>query len=272
LEIVELSPLAASRKEKDTWLGLFDANAWIEDPAGTTPYYASDPVRGLDMFYDIFIAHSEVSFVSLSDYISGYTAVRDGTIYLDIGNGRRVDIPAFLRYEVTDSGKIMSLRAYWKPGQAVFRALGGSQPEGFRYLTAAGKRLFEAQGLKGIGRFALAAINTEIGARMTVLKLKEYLESGRYSDAVALFSHIHPGEVILHSDKLHTYPPGYLTLGELKMLQVDKLIESRNSVSFRCDVMLEGRKRSGVAFCRLAYAGFRIRTLEFFFSRHPAND
>ncbi len=201
----------------------------------------------------------------------GCTVVRDGRIALDIGQGNRLEIPVYLRYQVSGAGKILSLRAHWNMMQVVFRVL-TKLPEGFQYLTAAGKRLFQAEGLKGIGGFARAAMNTDVGAKTTVYKLKEYLETGRYSDAVSLFAHKDSDEILLCSEGANAYPAEYLTIGEIKILSVRKLIESRNTVSFRCELEQAGMNRSGVAFCRLAAGGFRIRTLEVFLNLHPAAD
>lgn len=195
----------------------------------------------------------------------GKTAVRDGTIHLDIGVDSHIEIPAFLRYEVTDSGKISSLRAHWNPVRAVLRAL-ATRPEGIRYLTGAGKRLFAAEGLKGIGGLTRGAVNTAVGARSTVLRLKEYLESGRYSDALSLFVFNGGEEIILYSNTVDAYPARYLTIGELKLISMDKMIENRNCLSLRCEFLLSGKRRTGVAFFAFAAAGFKIHALELFFT------
>lgn len=265
LDIVSLSPLAASRKERDTWLGLYDKHATIEDPAGSLPYSANDPLRGLDSFYDTFIAHSDLTFHSEYDYVCGKTAVRDGTIQLGIGMESHIEIPAFLRYEVTDSGKISSLRAHWNPVRVAFRAL-GNRPGGLKYLADAGKRLFVAEGLKGVGGLTKGAINTAVGARSTVLRLKEYLESGRYSDALSLFAVNGGEEIVLYSNRMEAHPARYLTIGELKLISTDKMIENRNCLSLRCDFMLGGKRRTGVAFFSFAAAGFKIHAFELFFA------
>ena len=271
LHIVASSPVAASRKDRESWLDLFDEDASIEDPAGSLPYRSNDPGHGLKDFYDAFIAHSNIAFASEYDYVCDRSVVRDGTILLEIGDGQPLHIPVFLRYEVAKSGKISNMQAYWRLGQSIFRML-GNRSGGFRYLTGAGKRLFAAAGLRGIGGLAKATVNPAAGARTTVLKLKEYLDTARYSDAVSLFSYTNSNAIVLYSDNAEAHPAGYLTIGKLKLLSLDKIIESRNRVSFRCELLISGRKLCGVAFCRLSAAGFRIRTLEFFFSRYPAKD
>ncbi len=265
LELVSSSPVAAARKERDVWLELFDKRGWIEDPAGSIRYSAADRNYRLGVFYDIFIAHSEIDFVPETDYVCGLSVVRDGLITMRINGGCCLRIPVFLRYEVSRSGKIGGLRAHWKPSPVMIQAF-KYRPGGMKYLAESGRRLLEATGLRGFGGFAMSVFNTAVGARLTIFKLKEYLATGRYSEAEALFSFVDGKELVIFSDQIEVFSPGYLTLGELKLLSLDKLIENRNCVSLRCEVMLSGSKYSGVAFFSFALAGFRIRKLEIFLS------
>jgi steroid Delta-isomerase len=263
LDLVASSPIAASRKEREVWLGLFDENAAIEDPAGSVPFIGMGHGRGLADFYDIFIAHSDISFVSEYDYVCGRHVVRDGTIIVDMKESPRLTIPVFLRYEVSESGKIKSLRAHWKPVSAIFKAI-SCRPGGPKYLADIVKQLYTTTGVRGIGGFAQAAAPAAIGSRITLWKLKDYLQVGRYSDAVSLFSFLDGGEIILYSKDMETHPAGYLTMGEFKLISVDKLIDGGHFLSLRCDLLLSGRKRSGVAVFTFTTAGFRIRKLEIF--------
>ncbi len=263
LDLVASSPLAASRKDRAAWLALFDENARIEDPAGSAPFSAFEPGRGLDVFYDIFIAHSNISFLAGHDYVCGRHVARDGVIIVDMAGSPRLDIPVFLRYEVSESGKILNLRAHWKPIAAAFRAV-SCRPGGVEYLVSIGKHLFNAAGLRGIGGFSKAVVPAAIGGRITVFRLKNYLETGRYSQAVSLFSFLEGGEIIVYSDDVETHPAGYLTMGELKLISIEKMIGGGRFLSLRCDLLLSGRKRSGVAFITFSAAGFKIRKLEIF--------
>lgn len=263
LDLVAASPIAASRKDRDMWLGLFDGDARIEDPAGSVPFTAVNPDRSIGLFYDIFIAHSNISFIAEEDYVCGRYVVRDGVIIVDMTEGQRLNIPVFLWYEVSGAGKIKSLRAHWKPGQTLLRAL-NRRPGGFGYLTSFGKQLYRSAGFGGISGFAQAVIPAAIGSRVTLLRLKEYLARGRYYEAVSLFSFLEGSQIILYSKTAKVYPAGYLTMGEFKILSVEKLIEGGPFLAFRCEVSLSEYTRTGVAILTLSAAGFRIRKLEVF--------
>ncbi len=263
LDLVASSPIAASCKDRERWLALFDADARIEDPAGSAPFSTGITGRGLDVFYDTFIAHSDISFVAEADYVCGRHVARDGAIIVDMAEGQRLNIPIFLRYEVSESGKIKSLRAHWKPVQTLFRTM-GRQPGGFEYLTSFGKQLYKSIGFRGIGCFAQAAIHTAFGGRITVLRLKDYLEGGRYYEAVSLFSFLDGSQIVLYSEVSKVHPAGYLTMGELKILSVEKLIDGGRFLSLRCELLLSGQRRSGIAFFTFSAAGFRICRLEIF--------
>ena len=263
LELVAASPVAASQKDRKRWLGLFDADASIEDPAGLAPFAAAIPGRSLGMFYDIFIAKNDISFIGEEDYVCGHMVVRDGVIVVEVNKDRSFDIPVFLRYEVSNSSKIKSLRAHWKPARAMLRAL-ACRPGGLGYLTSVGKQLYRSAGVGGIGGFVQAVVPIAIGARITLARLKEYLEGGRYYEAVSLFSFLDGGQIVLHSDTIEVYPAGYLTMGELKLLSLGKFISSGRFLSFRCELLLSGRRFTAVAFVTFEALGLKIRKLEFF--------
>ena len=266
LDLVAASPVAASRKDREVWLSLFDDDAHIEDPAGSTPFTAMSPGRGLEVFYDIFIAHSDITFIAGYDYVCGRYVVRDGEVAVDMGESRRLVIPVYLRYEVSESGKIKNLRAHWKLIPAIFQAV-RCRPAGFKYLAAIGRRLYDTAGLRGIAGFARSAVPVAPGGRITLLRLREYLRAGRYSEAVSLFSFLDGGEIIIYSREIETHPVGYLTMGELKLVSAEKLIYGGRFFSLRCDLLIAGRERSGVAFFTFSGFGFRIRTLEIFLDR-----
>jgi hypothetical protein len=262
-DLVASSPIAASRKNREAWLGLFDENARIEDPVGSVPFSAAESFRGLDVFYDIFIAHSDIHFVPHSDFICDCHVVRDGDIIVEIADSQQLEIPVFLRYEVSDESKISSLRAHWRPTPAAIRAV-GCRPSGLKYLVSIGRKLYNATGLRGVRGFAQAAFPAALGGRITLHRLKTYLETGRYSEAVSLFSFFEGNEVVFYSDTIEIHPAGYLTMGKLKITAVDKLIDGGHVLSFRCETQHEGQRRSGVAFLTFSAAGFRIRKFELF--------
>jgi hypothetical protein len=242
---------------------LFDEDATVEDPVGSAPFSAADSSRRLEDFYDIFIAGSEISFIPCCDFVCGYQVVRDGYISVTIEDGSRIMIPVFLRYEVSVSAKIARLRAHWKFITATYHTL-GHRPAGVRYLATIGRQIYSATGLRGIGGFARAAVPAAFGSKLTLHRLKSYLETGRYTEASSLFSFFEGGEIAFYTDVVEVFPAGYLTMGKLRLLSVDKLIDCGNTLAFRCEVQHNGHRGSGIAFMSLSAAGFRIRRLEIF--------
>lgn len=111
LAAVERSPRAAGARDRDGWVGLFAADATIEDPVGSRPHRG--PVQ-IERFYDTFIAPRDITFHSRTDVVAASTVVRDVTLEVSMGASVTLSIPAFLRYDLDDELRIRRLQAFWE--------------------------------------------------------------------------------------------------------------------------------------------------------------
>lgn len=111
LAAVERSPEAAGAHDRDGWIGLFGPDGRIEDPVGSRPHVGSAQIAG---FYDTFIGPRDVTFHRRADVVSGHAVVRDLTLEVRMGASVTMSIPAFLRYDLDDSLKVVRLQAFWE--------------------------------------------------------------------------------------------------------------------------------------------------------------
>jgi steroid delta-isomerase len=115
-----LSMNAVKAKDKAGWLALFEPDALVEDPVGGHPYLdpAGQGQRGHDAigrFYDTFSAaqdsmeyevHHLVACAGACDVTMRFT-MTDGSV----SETRMINI-----YKASPSGRIASLRSFWKQG------------------------------------------------------------------------------------------------------------------------------------------------------------
>jgi hypothetical protein len=110
-------------KDREGWLSLWDEQAVIEDPVGPSPL---DPAgrgqRGIEAiaaFYDRVIAPSELRFCIRQSFACGSECANVGTITTRLTNGSVSRTELVMVYRVNDSGKVVSLRAYWEFDQTM---------------------------------------------------------------------------------------------------------------------------------------------------------
>ena len=114
---------AVSQGAKEQWLALFDPDAIVEDPVGTSGF---DPDgkghRGRDAisaFWDTTIANVErFEFVIRDSHAAGDEVANVGTITTYLPGGYRVDTDGVFVYRVGESGLILSMRAFWETERA----------------------------------------------------------------------------------------------------------------------------------------------------------
>ena len=107
-----------TKKDREAFLANFSEDAVVEDPVGKSPL---DPTgqghRGLAAiaaFWDQMVAPGSVRFEIDRAYVCGDEIANVGTIFnaLPGGDGEIAAEGVFV-YRVDDSGKLVSLKAYW---------------------------------------------------------------------------------------------------------------------------------------------------------------
>jgi steroid Delta-isomerase len=112
---------AAVARDKEAWLANFADDAIVEDPIGPSHF---DPEgkghRGkeaISKFYDMAIAHSELTFNFDKTYRCGNEEANVGHIVIR-ARGYEVIAEGVFTYRVNDEGMIIALRAYWEVDKA----------------------------------------------------------------------------------------------------------------------------------------------------------
>lgn len=109
---------AVEAGDRDGWLALFADDAVVEDPIGPSPFDpAGEGHRGRDAiaaFYDSVISPNQVSFVVERSHAAGDEVANVGTITTRMPDGTVVHTDLVGTYRVDETGKLLSLRAFWE--------------------------------------------------------------------------------------------------------------------------------------------------------------
>ena len=109
---------AVEAGDREGWLGLFAADAVVEDPIGESPLDPSGRGhRGRDAiatFYDTVIGPNEVTFRIDLSWAAGDEGANVGTITTKMGDGTVVHTDGVFTYRVNENGEVVALRAYWE--------------------------------------------------------------------------------------------------------------------------------------------------------------
>lgn len=108
----------AMEGHKDQWLALYDDQALLRYPAGKSPL---DPegnghqgIEAIERFWDEIIAKSNITITPVKFCPSGNHACAIYTnVENDIGNGLKTHLDMIAIYEINESGKIVTMSAYW---------------------------------------------------------------------------------------------------------------------------------------------------------------
>jgi hypothetical protein len=94
---VERSPQTFTVHDRDGWVGVFTADARVEDPVGSQPHVGYEQIY---RFYDTFIGPRDIKFHRDVDIVFGTAVVRDLELEVAMGSAVTMYIPAFLRYDL----------------------------------------------------------------------------------------------------------------------------------------------------------------------------
>jgi hypothetical protein len=164
LNHIEGSPAAVAVHDKQAWISLFAKENIVEDPVGSTPHCSDmsdrktgeDNTTPLERFYEAFIAASDIKFHVKQDIVSGYTAIRDLAIEIEMAAGLTVHVPMHAVYELTDEDgklKICHLWAHWELSAMVMQVISNGF-SGIYAMTKLGGRVMKFQGIKETLGFA----------------------------------------------------------------------------------------------------------------------
>lgn len=169
ITVVERSPDLVAAHNRAGWLALFSDEALVEDPVGSPP--APKATGDLGRFWDTFIAPHEIRFEIRRDHVLGHDVFRDAVIHTRIGRALRIDVPAYLLYQLDDADgalRLTRMAAHWQLGRLSLAAL-RLGPRAWVAMTRLFGRMLRRMGpawvagyvaslWNGVGRRGLAAL------------------------------------------------------------------------------------------------------------------
>lgn len=251
---VERSPHMAANHDRTGWISLFAAGGRIEDPVGSRPHIG---LAGIGRFYDTFIAPRRIVFRPGCDIVIDTTVVRDVTLEVGMGPTVVMEIPAVLRYDLTNdvAGEwlIERLRAYWELPAMMARFLRNgpaAAPQALQLTRA----LMRNQGLRGSAGFASGFRGVRDRGKRTVRAFLEAVSSG---DELGAWRCLAPGAAITHGER---NPLKFSAFSEeIRSAVWTKLIAAGSSVT----ISLRGRV-NGVLIAEVAEGVDAITRLSYF--------
>jgi SnoaL-like domain len=178
LATVEQSPRATAAHDRAGWVSLFTDDGCVEDPVGSGSHVGHVQ---LGRFYDTFIGPREITFHRDLDIVTGTSVIRDLTLEVLMGQGVRLLVPTFIRYDLRErenGWQIARLRAYWELAPMI----GAFLRNGVKALPASlqlSGALLRNQGLPGTARYASGLTRP---ARRGKRLVEQALADGRLTD------------------------------------------------------------------------------------------
>jgi hypothetical protein len=254
LATVERSPQAFTVHDRDGWVGVFTADARVEDPVGSQPHVGYEQIY---RFYDTFIGPRDIKFHRDLDVVFGTVVLRDLELEVSMGSAVTMYIPAFLRYDLREADghwRIAELRAYWELSAMVLQFLRtGSRAASPALQLSRG--LLANQGLGGTVGF-MAGFR-RVGARHKRL-VETFLGAVAGKDQAAALNALSPHAPI--------------TLGDNDPLDIAELVEQLNGASWTkvisagrtVAVALNSGHGRGIVFADVAWRGDAINQIRYF--------
>jgi Nuclear transport factor 2 (NTF2) domain len=254
LAAVERSPQTAAAHDRAGWVGLFTADARVEDPVGSRPHVGHTQIGD---FYDTFIGPRDIKFHRDLDIVFGTAVLRDLELEVAMGSAVTMYIPAFLRYDLREANgewRIAQLRAYWELPAMMLEFL-RTGPPAISPALRLSHDLLGNQGLRGTAGFMS-------GFRRVGARHKKLVEA--FLDAVA------------RADKPATAralsPTATITLGDTDPLDIAELIEQLDGVSWTkmnsagrtVTVSLNSSHGRGIMFADVARRANEIDQIRYF--------
>jgi hypothetical protein len=257
LAVVRRSPERVAVHDRAGWLELFSDEAVVEDPIGSPP--AGKASGLLARFWDTFIAPHEIVFEIRRDHFLGRDVFRDAMIHTRIGPHIRIDVPAYLLYQLEERRgglQVRRMAAHWQLGRLSLGAL-KLGPRAWVAMTFLFGRMLREMGVSWVAGY-VASLWSGIGARgvAAVGELSRAVEGGPGSEA--LFA---PGAEIEVGGSRGAQLRDVIPLGS--RLQIEAPVAAGWTVSFR--YRIEGPSPSeGLALVSFAPDTKQIERARFF--------
>ena len=121
-DLAQASMAAVEAGDREAWLGLFAADAVVEDPIGPSAF---DPegkghrgIEAIAAFYDSVIAPNEsIRFTISQSLLCGDEVANVGTIRINFVGGGAVEVDGVYCYRVAADGRLGGIRAFWEADQ-----------------------------------------------------------------------------------------------------------------------------------------------------------
>jgi hypothetical protein len=178
LAAVEQSPRATAAHDRAGWVSLFTDDGCVEDPVGSGSHVGHVQ---LGRFYDTFIGPRHITFHRDLDIVTGTSVICDLTLEVMMGQGVRLLVPTFIRYDMRESEngwQIARLRAYWE----LAAMIGAFLRNGVKSLPMSlqlSRALLRNQGLPGAARYVSGLTGP---ARRGKGVVEQALADGRLTD------------------------------------------------------------------------------------------
>jgi hypothetical protein len=258
MSVVERSPENVAKHDREQWLGLFSDAALVEDPMGSPP--ARKDTGALGRFWDTFIAPHDIRFEVARDHFMGHDVFRDAIIHTRIGPKIKIDVPAYLLYQLDDAMQVKRMAAHWQLGQLSLGAM-KLGPRAWVAMTLLFGRMIRVMGPAWVAGY-LASLWRGIGGRgpRAAAQLGQAIANRDSIHARALFSDdavVQLGDREVHASRLLEL------FGDGARLTIDAPVAAGWTTSFRFRVD-GGEACAGLALFEFAPGSRKIQRARFF--------
>jgi hypothetical protein len=243
---------AASARDRDTWVGLFTADARVTDPVGSRPHCGT---AAIGRFFDTFIGPRDVDFRPDVDLVAGSTVIRDGVLHAALGSVV-LNVPIYIRYDLREESselKVAALSAFWELPTMVMQFLRsgvGGAPAGLQLCAA----MLKYQGIGGTAGFLAGFRGTGRGGKR---RFGELLHDALAGDEVGLRRRLARDAVLTAGD---TDP---ISASDLMALLSGGTVHKMVAAGHHLAVGIDRNGRRDVLFAEVAPAGAVTRIRHF---------
>lgn len=116
-----------STRNRDAWMALFDKNAVLHEPVGTTP---GEGREGLEQVWQLFTGpFAKFAFIIDEVFYSGSGAAARWSATAGSADGHSTNFHGITVFEVDGEGFIQTVMSYWDPAAVLIRLAGGDEDD-----------------------------------------------------------------------------------------------------------------------------------------------